>query len=653
MKRLVAIRWGILAFMLTATGPSHVRGQLDDAPAAVIPRLIPPAGELDQADRQRLREELRKANQAAERVRRDPLYADVEVLLKAVALGIRHNEFYSQKDVSKALRLIALARTRTELLEQSKSPWTSARGRVVRGYRSTIDRSSQPIGLEIPAGLDLSQPVTMYVWLHGRGDKSTDMHFIAQRLDKNGQLKLDDAIVMHPFGRHCVGFKSAGEIDVLEAVEFIQSQYNIDPDRIVLMGFSMGGAGVWHLGAHYPDRWVAMSPGAGFAETAKYNRLKPADYPPAYEQRLWGLYDVPRYARNLLNLPVVAYSGENDRQIQAARVMEAAFAEHEKELTHIIGPGMGHKYHPDSLTEIQTRMRQAAHMGLDRDPPRVHLQTQTLRYNRVHWLEALRLGEHWRDARIDAGFGEDNDLNITTKNVASLRVHGERPVRKIWVNGQLISMGRNEKRPLTFSHIDGHWQLGELPNQKPLAKVHKLQGPIDDAFLSSFLVVLPSKKSGNKRLQQWVEFEQQHMIDRWRALFRGEPRVKTDTAVTTNDMRSHNLILWGDPTSNSVLNQVSELLPIKWGRHQIQVGEKQFDCETHVPVMIHPNPLAPWRYIVLNSGPTFREGHDRTNSLQNPKLPDWSILDIRTVPTKFVAGEVVAAGFFGENWQLK
>jgi predicted peptidase len=124
-------------------------------------------------------------------------------------------------------------------------------------------------------------------------------------------------------------------------VEHVASCYPVDRRRIVLMGFSMGGAGCWHLGAHYADRWVAMSPGAGFAETAQYQQLDPATVP-WYERLLWGQYDVPAYTRNLFNLPVVAYSGEEDKQIQAARVMEQAFAAEGRTLTHLIGPGMGH-----------------------------------------------------------------------------------------------------------------------------------------------------------------------------------------------------------------------------------------------------------------------------------------------------------------------
>ena len=55
--------------------------------------------------------------------------------------------------------------------------------------------------------------------------------------------------------------------------------------------------------------------------------------------------------------------------------------------------------------------------------------------------------------------------------------------------------------------------------------------------------------------------------------------------------------------------------------------------------MIYPNPLNSNRYVVLNSGMTFREGHDRTNSLQNPKLPDWAVVDLTRVPERDATGE--------------
>ena len=154
--------------------------------------------------------------------------------------------------------------------------------------------------------LDLSKPVPLVVWLHGRGDKTTDLHFLERCAAKHqafgGLLgEQTDAIILHPFGRQCVGWKHAGEVDVFEAIDAVKRDFPIDPNRIVLAGFSMGGAGAWHIGAHYREEFCAVIPGAGFAETARYNNLKPEDFPPKLEQTLWGLYDVPVYRRNFLN----------------------------------------------------------------------------------------------------------------------------------------------------------------------------------------------------------------------------------------------------------------------------------------------------------------------------------------------------------------
>ena len=68
--------------------------------------------------------------------------------------------------------------------------------------------------------------------------------------------------------------------------------------------------------------------------------------------------------------------------------------------------------------------------------------------------------------------------------------------------------------------------------------------------------------------------------------------------------------------------------------------------------MIYPNPLNTGKYVVLNSGLTFRENH-KSNAVQNPQLPDWAILDLSTPPDGNAAGKAVAADFFDENWDVK
>ncbi|MBC8350714.1 MAG: hypothetical protein H8E66_01925 [Planctomycetes bacterium] len=621
-------------------------------------RLPPPGIEIPALERERLAGEVRGLQEELATVRSHKHAADVEVFAKAVDFALLHNEFYNAKDVGKADRLITSAKERLAQLKTGKTPWHRQHGFVVRGYRSRIDDSVQPYGLVIPDDIDFTKRVPLYIWLHGRGDKTTDLHFIDQRQTKAGQIQPPGAIVLHPFGRQCVGYKSAGETDVWEAVAHVSQNYRIDFDRIVLMGFSMGGAGAWHLGAHYASSLVAISPGAGFAETARYNSIHPDGYPPWYEQRLWGQYDVPNYTRNLMNAPVVAYSGELDKQMQAARVMEEAYRDQGSELPHIIGPGMGHKYHPDSLKAILARMNNSVKLGLDRTPRKVTLQTQTLRYHTMFWVQARGLQEHWRDARIDAEILDGGRIKVTTTNISALRLT---PLKNmagvaIEIDGQMVQILKTE-RPTPVADLTRHankWQLSE-PNyfRKGIKKRVGLQGPIDDAFMEPFLVVLPSGKSAIARVQSWIESEQKHFIQRWPALMRGELRIKHDVDVTKDDLSKYNIIAWGTPETNRFLRRLASEnsnTPIRWTSEVVRVGQQSFDAKHHVPVFVYPLNN---RYLVVNSGLTFREGHDRTNSLQNPKLPDWAVLDIRQPPNDLAAGKVVAADFFDENWQLK
>ncbi len=69
--------------------------------------------------------------------------------------------------------------------------------------------------------------------------------------------------------------------------------------------------------------------------------------------------------------------------------------------------------------------------------------------------------------------------------------------------------------------------------------------------------------------------------------------------------------------------------------------------------MIYPNPQAPDRYVVVNSGITFREFSNKTNSRQIAMLPDWSILDVTQPSDGIYPGIVEDAGFFDEAWKLK
>jgi hypothetical protein len=68
--------------------------------------------------------------------------------------------------------------------------------------------------------------------------------------------------------------------------------------------------------------------------------------------------------------------------------------------------------------------------------------------------------------------------------------------------------------------------------------------------------------------------------------------------------------------------------------------------------LIHPNPLNPARYIVLNSGPTYLDFGGASNAQQTPKLPDFAMLDTTVPRAERLARGVTQAGFFDEEWRV-
>jgi hypothetical protein len=203
-----------------------------------------------------------------------------------------------------------------------------------------------------------------------------------------------------------------------------------------------------------------------------------------------------------------------------------------------------------------------------------------------------------------------------------------------------------------FRRNGNSWAAIDRLDESGLRKRHGLQGPIDDAFLDRFIVVKPSGDAYSGSVGAWAKAELDHAVREWRRQFRGDAITQDDTAVTDEDIASSNLVLWGDPSSNKVLARIADKLPVRWTKDSIVVGKRQFPAPTHALTMIYPNPLNPRKYVVLNSGVTFREYDNLNNARQVPKVPDFAVIDTTTPPDERYPGKVVLAGFFGEKWEM-
>src|SRR4051812_38382665 len=109
--------------------------------------------------------------------------------------------------------------------------------------------------------------------------------------------------------------------------------------------------------------------------------------------------------------------------------------------------------------------------------------------------------------------------------------------------------------------------------------------------MDSFVFVRPTGTGSNPRFDEWAGRESARAVEHWRRQFRGEARVKDDTAITDADIASSNLVLWGDAESNAVLKRLAADLPIAWDRRRIRVGGREFSSAGHALILIYPNPL--------------------------------------------------------------
>jgi predicted esterase len=64
------------------------------------------------------------------------------------------------------------------------------------------------------------------------------------------------------------------EIDTMRVLELVRKEFNIDDNRIFLMGHSMGGAGSMYIGEKYAPLWAAVACIAGFGSPDPKGKLK-------------------------------------------------------------------------------------------------------------------------------------------------------------------------------------------------------------------------------------------------------------------------------------------------------------------------------------------------------------------------------------------
>ncbi len=102
------------------------------------------------------------------------LLADAELFHKGVVRALRYDTPLTPSDDSLVKKALASGLRRAEALAAKKTDWTTKKGKVLRGFISAVDGSTQPVdgstqpyGVVVPESYDSTRPMRLDVVLHG------------------------------------------------------------------------------------------------------------------------------------------------------------------------------------------------------------------------------------------------------------------------------------------------------------------------------------------------------------------------------------------------------------------------------------------------------------------------------------------------------
>ncbi|HWA10024.1 MAG TPA: hypothetical protein VG838_11285 [Opitutaceae bacterium] len=616
----------------------------------------------------------------------DTLVVDAESCLWVVENVVRVSGGFINKEApGRCVAILEDGLRRAAEIKAGTAAWPKLKGRVNRAYRSAVDGTAQPYHLSIPASYDPAKPTPLYVYLHGRSHDTPDLGLTwvggndgnagrATQGELGAQTAADTAkaapasgraeggagpnyIRVEAFGRGNNSFRWAGETDVFEVIAAVSKRYNIDQNRIILAGFSMGGAGSWQIGLHNADMFCGLEIDAGVIG----NRLNLDGLTPVQRATNATYGILIDQAVNVFNTPLVGYAGANDAQLASStsireqlgregfkidRTSQYVFTGQDIKALFLANPGQGHSHATGETARLINEFT-AANLRRGRDTvDHIRFVTYTTRYDRDHWVTVDGLQQQFSRASVDAERSPGGtNYTIKTANVSRLLLTDASAADRVTIDDEMLLVGPADTILLTRSGGHWQWQAGNTPAPAGLRKQHNLQGPINDAFFESFLCVAPTGKANNAI----ADAQGRQELDRFAKMFArdycGEARTKNDTQVTADDIAANNLVLFGDPGSNQVLARIADKLPIRWTKDSIVVGDKTYSAADHVPVLIYPNPLNPKHYVVINSGlPAQSRG--------GAGLGDYAVLKVTRQGDGPLTTATEAEGVFNEAWQL-
>ncbi len=545
-----------------------------------------------------------------------------------------------------------------------------------RTFISKIDGSVQYYAVNPPSGVDpwrsngagsdSSRPA-LFLTLHG-----ASVEAIGQA---NAYSSKSWGYLIAPTNRRPYGFdwEDLGRADAIEVLDLALKRYQTDPARTYLTGHSMGGHGVWHVGATFPDRFAAIAPSAGWISFWSYAGGRPTDDADPIQKmlrRAQSPSDTTALINNYTDLGVYILHGSADDNVPAnqAREMNKKLGEFHRDFRYHEQPGAGHWW--DSSDEpgadcvdwapmfdffarrATPRYEQVRHITFRTANPGISSRSfWTTIECQLHPLEIASI-----DVRFDPAkrrfVGSTVNVRRLAIDVSVLAPDAPFGVEIDGTKLESIAWPKNDQTNI--------WLMRESADRSPWKTIDEPSanlkgplryGPFKEAFQNRVVFVYGTK--GNDAENAWALSKAR--FDAETFWYRGNASIDVvaDSEFDADHDRDRNVILYGNSETNGVWKALLATCPVQVDRKSVRVGDRRFSSPDNACLFIYPRSGSDLASVGVVAG-TGIVGSRATDRIpyqsSGTGYPDCLVLSAKAFSEG--AGGILAAGFFGDDWSV-
>jgi dienelactone hydrolase len=476
--------------------------------------------------------------------------------------------------------------------------------------------------------------------------------------------------IVCPTNRRPYGFdwEDWGRLDAMEVLAHAQATLENDPAKVWLTGHSMGGHGAWTVGSHFPDRFAAIAPSAGWEsfwsyagggaradESAVSDILNRSANPcrtllRKYNYKSQGVYILHGDADD--NVPVTE-----------ARAMRDAVKEFHTDLGYFEQPGAGHWWddgHDEGADCLDWApmfdMFARCRLPAADEVQRIDFTTVCPEHSATcHWATIgmqetlLAVSRIQINVYANKGVFEGTTENVSRMALDVAAVVPERETVKIRLDGSEIEADWRNGR-LWLHKQEGTW----VTTGRPVAA---LKGPhrygwFKNAFNHKFAYVYGTQGSEADDVAnlQKARFD----LELWAYRANGSFDVIPDSEFDPKAYAGRNIILVGNADTNSAWAKLLAGCPVHVGNGVVRVGEREVKGDDLALLFTYPIAGSDNNSVAVIAG-TGEKGTRLTNRLgyftSGASFPDLILYGPDMLETG--TGGVIAAGYFGEDWTVK